>query len=168
MKLKPIVIIIFLLAMLLSSGCDNSMKQAKARSQTHATNRVDERHRLAMADSRALTPVRLIVKEVLLWGLMSSGVAFMIGGVISAIYFLTGMAFYSVRNRRVQQIGLDVATRQYPLLMYGNGRRVFNPNTGERLRLSESSVAELPRIAAQTQVQLAGLQPPIDKIINGN
>jgi hypothetical protein len=67
------------------------------------------------------------------------------------------MSFYGVRHRRAQQIPLDVATRQYPLLIYGNGRRVLNPNNGERLLLSEVSGADLTRIEANTKVQLAGL-----------
>lgn len=161
--MRQVLVLIIAASILL--GCDNSMKQAKANRIWQATKRVDERHNLAMADSETLTPTRLIVKEVLLWTLMTSGAAFMIGGVIFAIYFLAGMSFYGVRHKRTQQIGLDITTRQYPLLMYGNGRRVFNPNTGERSLLSDVSAAELPRIEASTRVQLAGL---IDesKIIN--
>jgi uncharacterized protein YceK len=160
------ITVIIVLAILLT-GCDNSIKHAKARNQHHATNRADDRHDLAMADSAALTPVRLIVKEFLLWSLMVSGIALMVGGVASAIYFLVGMSFYSIRHKRAQQIPLDIATRQYPLLLYGNGRRIFNPNNGERLLLTDVSEAELPRIEASTKVQLAGLITDNSKIING-
>jgi uncharacterized protein YceK len=161
---KTIVIIIIVI---LLSGCDNSMKQAKARSRNAATNRANDKHNAAMADSRALTPVRLIVKEVLLWALMVSGVALVISGAGSAAWLMIGYSINFIRHQRTQQIPLDISTRQYPLLMYGNGRRAFNPNNGERLLLSDVSSADLPRIEATTKVQLAGLVTDNSKIING-
>lgn len=158
---------ILLLAILLM-GCDNSVKHAKANSIRQATNRTNDKHNLAMADSKALAPVRLIVKEVLLWSLMVGGLVIITSSAGATSYFLLGYAVTFISHRRShQQIALDVVTRQYPLLMYGNGRRVFNPNNGERLRLSDVSSAELPRIEAQTKVQLAGLITDNSKIING-
>jgi hypothetical protein len=121
-----------------------------------------------MADSRALTPVRLATKETLYWSLMISGSLAIVGGGCALTWFMIGNSINHVRNNRIQRVALDVQTRQYPLLVYGpNGDRAFNPNTGERLLLSEVSEAQLPRIKASTQVQLAGLISDSSKIING-
>lgn len=163
-------LIIILIALTLLVGCDNSVKHAKANSVRQATNRANDRHNLAMTDSQALAPVRLIAKEVLLWSLMAGGGAVILGGGIALTYFFVGAAVYAVRDKRIQQIPLSIETRQYPVLVYGNGRRSLNLNNGERLRLSETSEANLPRIEATTRVQLQGLKGLItdnSKIING-
>lgn len=157
---KLIVILIFFFAL---TGCNNSVKDARAYGMRQATGRTNDNHNLAMADSEALTPTRLMVKEVLLWSLMFGGVIVIITTTGVYGYFAVGMAINRVR---FWYVPLDTATRQYPLLLYGNGRRVFNPNNGERLLLSEVSEAQLERIEAATRVQMAGLLSDGSKIIN--
>lgn len=155
----------WIVVMVLLLGCNNSIKDAKARSIRQATNRVDDKHELAMADSQALTPTRLMVKDIALWVLMAGGVVVIVSGAGSLAYFFAGASFYTIRNMRIQQIPLDEATRQYPVLIYGNGRRSWNLNSGELKRLSDVSEADPMRIEASTKVQLAGLLP--GKIIDG-
>ena len=158
--------VFILIIFVMLTGC-TEIRYAKANDLRQATKRADDKHDLRMNDSRALTPVRLAVKEVLLWSLMVGGVAVIISMVGAISYSLVGAAVNFVRDKRIQQIPLDVATRQYPLLLYGNGRRVFNPNTGERLLLSDVSEADLLRIEAATRVQLAGLITDNSKVVNG-
>lgn len=163
MKKLAVILVLFILL----TGCDNSIKHAKANRIRQATNRANDRHDIEMADSRALTPVRLRVKEVLLWSLMGSGMLVLISFSGAFAYFTIGASYYVIRDMRVQQIPLDVATRQYPLLIYGNGRRSFNPNNEERLRLSDGSAADPLRVKASNEVQLAGLISDGSKVING-
>lgn len=166
--MKYSTIIAILLILFLLSGCKNSMKEAKATEVRHETKRRDDIHNIKMADSRALTPIRLATKEVLWWSLRISGSVVIVGGGGALVWLMIGGSINTVRHQRIHKIPLDVTTRQYPLLVYGNGRRAFNPNTGERLLLSEVSEAHGPRIKSITQVQLAGLLTLTDnsKIIN--
>lgn len=164
-KVKKLIIICAVFFLL--TGCDNSMQKARARNLRAATNRADDRHDLRMDDSYALTPVRLIVKEVLWWSLMVSGVLVLVSFAGAFSYFTIGASYYTIRDMKTQKVPLDTDTRQYPLLLYGNGRRVFNPNNGERLLLSDVSEADLPRIEAATQVQLVGLLSDGSKVVNG-
>jgi hypothetical protein len=166
-KTKKISLILIIVTIILLTGCNNSVKDAKANAIRQQTRRTNDKHSLAMADSKALTSTRLIVKEILLWSLMVGGVVVVISGAGGLAWLFVGGSVNIIRHQRTQQIPLDMTTRQYPLLMYGNGRRVFNPNNGERLLLSEVSDADLPRIEAQTKVQLAGLITDNSKIING-
>lgn len=161
--MKRLVFIVVIISLL--TGCNNSVKNARANSIRQSTNRTNDKHDLAMADSRSLTSVRLIVKEVLLWSVMGGALAIILSFAGSFAYLVAGTSFYFVRDRKTQQIPLNPQTRQYPLLMYGNGRRIFNPNNGERLLLSDVSSADLPRIEAATRVQLAGLITDNSKII---
>lgn len=162
---RHLLFLLIVLALLVV-GCNSSVKDARARGLRHSTDRADDRHNLKMDDSRALTPVRLIVKEVLLWSLMVGGAMVFLGGGFSLAYVFVGASFYAIRDMGIQQIALDEKTRQYPVIIYGNGRRIFNLNTGERLLLSETSEAHDPRIEAATRVQLAGLLADGSKIVN--
>lgn len=149
------------------SGCKNSMKEARAAEARAETRRRNDIHNAKMADTKSLTPVRLATKETLYWSLMVGGSVVIIGGSTALTWLMIGASFNFVRHQRIKQIPLDVATRQFPLLIYGNGRRAFNPNNGERVLLTEKSEAHQPRIEASTQVQLAGLIADSSKIING-
>lgn len=160
-------LIVILAIFILLTGCDNSIKHAKANRIRAATNRANDRHDLEMSDSRALTPVRLIVKEILLWSLMGSGALVLVSFGVAFSYFTIGASYYVIRDMKIQQIPLDVATRQYPLLIYGNGRRSLDPNNGERLRLTDVSKADPLRIETTARVQLAGLISDGSKIMNG-
>jgi hypothetical protein len=163
-------LIIIAITILLLTGCKNSMKEARAAEVRAQTKRANEIHAANMADRQAMTPVRLVVKDTLYYSLMIGGVVLIIGTSGALTWLFIGTA---VNRVRFHQIPLDVATRQYPLLMYGNGRRVFNPNTGERLLLAETSTIEPNRIEASTKVQVAGLlatnhaDDSTIKIING-
>jgi hypothetical protein len=159
--------LLVLIIVILLTGCNNSIKDAKANSIRQQTRRANDKHNSAMADSRALATTRIVVKEVLLWSLMVGGVIVVISGAGGLAWLFVGGSVNIIRHQRTQQIALDVATRQYPLLVYGNGRRIFNPNNGERLLLSDVSTADLPRIEASTKVQLAGLITDNSTIING-
>ena len=163
---KHLIAILLVVADIIS-GCKNSMKEARAAEVRAKTNRRNNIHDQKMADTKALTPIRLATKEALYWSLMVGGSVVIVSGGGALAWLMIGGSINSVRHSRAQQIPLDVATRQYPLLVYGNGRRLFNPNNGERLLLSEVSEACLPRIQASKQVQLAGLITDGRKIING-
>lgn len=150
--------ILIIVSMIMLTGCAE-IRYAKANSIRATTNRANDKHDLRMDDSRALTPVRLAVAEALLWTLMVGGVVVIVSAAGAISYSMAGASFYFIRDKRTQQVPLDTATRQYPLLLYGNSRRAFNPNTGERLLLSDANEADLLRIEASTKVQLAGLLP---------
>lgn len=166
--MKRLLILVF--AVILLTGCKNSMKDAKAAEVRAETRRRNEIHAAKMADSRALMPVRLATKKTLYWSLMIGGMVVVVSGAGALAWLMVGGSVNIIRHQRTRQIPLDVATRQYPLLVYGppNGRRAFNPNNGERLLLSECAEASLPRIEASAKVQLAGLiTAGNSKIING-
>lgn len=171
-------LVFILLISILLVGCKNSMKEARAADLRARTKRTNDMHDVKMAEKRALMPVRLAVKEVLWWTAMGVGVFVLISsgvgfGVGSTLVFVGG-SIGMVQRIQVQRIPLNKETRQYDLLIYGPaGRRRFrNPNTGESKRLSEASPAEVARIKASTQVQLAGVElagliTDGSKIING-
>jgi hypothetical protein len=147
-------LIIIAIAILLLTGCKNSMRDARAAEVRARTKAANEIHAANMADRQAMTPIRLTVKTTLYYSVMI-GVAVLIVGTGGALTWLfIGTA---VNRVRFHQVPLDVATRQYPLLMYGNGRRIFNPNTGERLLLSETSQTNRQLAAGSQTVQLAGI-----------
>lgn len=146
---------IILIAIILLSGCDNSMKKARARALNHATQRKDDIHHQRMVEKRKTEPLRLMIAEVFYNTL---AVIIMVGGAMSTvafIYFLFGWVYHKVQGFRFRQIPLDEATKQYPLLLYGGGQLAFNPNNGELKRLDETSNADTARIAETTKVQIA-------------
>lgn len=165
--MRKLIFIVSISILFLLSGCKNNLRDARAAEVRAQTRRTNDKHELAMADSQALTSVRLATKEGLLWLLMISSSVVVVAGAGSLVWLMVGGSVNTIRHQRTQQVPLDVATRQYPLLIYGNGRRVFNPNNGERLLLSECAEAGLLRVEASTQVQLAGLIADGSKIING-
>lgn len=151
-KLFIILVMFFFL-----TGCENSMKKARARALNHATQRKDDIHRQKMKEKEKTEPLRLMIAEVFYNTLAI--IIMVVGalGTMAFIYFLFGWAYHKVQGFRFRQIPLDETTKQYPLLLYGGGQFVFNPNNGELKRLSETSVAGNRRVAASTNVQIAGL-----------
>jgi hypothetical protein len=150
-------LLIIVLATVLLTGCKNSMKEARAAEVRAETRRRNEIHAAKMAERRATANVRLATLDTFYYSLAVSSMVVIVGGGLALSWLMVGSSVNHVKHRRIMRVPLDVETRQYPLLVYGNGRRVFNPNNGERLLLSELSGAELPRIEASTKVQLAGL-----------
>jgi hypothetical protein len=150
------VLVAVLVAVLLT-GCRNSMKEARAAGVRAETRRRNEIHAMKMAERRATANVRLATMDAFYYSLAVSGSVVIVGGGCALTWLMIGGSINHVKHRRVMRVPLDPVTRQYPLLVYGNGRRVFNPNNGERLLLSEISEAGLPRIEATAKVQLAGL-----------
>jgi len=149
-------IMLLALTLIILTGCNSSVKNAKAEAIRHQTDRADDWHIARLEESEALMPVRIMVKEVLWYTGMVSGILLLLGSGLAGGWWMVGT---SVNRVKFHRVSLDVQTRQYPLLVYGNGRRVFNPNTGERLLLAENSEASLTRIEASTKVQLAGMLP---------
>ncbi len=154
---KPFIIGLVTFVLVVTSGCDNSMKAARARALNHKTDQLDDIHRQKMIEKRKTEPLRLMIAEIfyntLAVIIMVAGTA----GTGAFIYFLFGWVYHKVQGFRFRQISLDEATKQYPLLLYGGGQFVFNPNNGELKRLSETSGADVARIEATAKVQVAGL-----------
>jgi hypothetical protein len=148
-------LIIIVVVILFLAGCKNSsMKEARAAEVRARTKAANEIHTANMADRQAMTPVRLTVKTTLYYSVMVGGIVLIVGTSGALTWLFVGSAINRVR---FHQIPLDVATRQYPLLTYGNGRRAFNPNTGERLVLAETSPTDSQLTAGSQTVQLAGI-----------
>jgi hypothetical protein len=152
LEVKKLIIIAVVILFL--AGCKNSMKEARAAEVRARTKRANEIHALNMAEKRATIPVRLAVKDTLYYSLMVGGVVLIIGTSGALTWLFIGSA---VNRVRFHQVPLDQVTRQYPLMIYGNGRRAFNPNTGERLLLAETSQTDRQLTAGSQTIQLAGI-----------
>ncbi|KKN24823.1 hypothetical protein LCGC14_0891150 [marine sediment metagenome] len=160
-------LLVVLIAIILLTGCDNSMKAARARALNYETDQLDDIHQQKMREKRRTEPLRLMIAEV---SYNTLAVIIMVGataGTMAFIYFLLGWAYHKVQGFRFRQISLDKTTKQYPLLLYGGGQFVFNPNNGELKRLSETSVADQRRIEATAKVQIAGLLADHSQIERG-
>lgn len=155
-----------LIVFLLLSGC-KEQRQAKAYEINSATNRKNDLHDSQMADRRALAPVRLIVMEVTLWSLMIGGTLIIGAGAIGGSWYIVGSAFNHLEKQSIIRIPLDPETRQFDLVIYANGRRAFNPNTGQRLLLSEASAPDRQLVEGSHAVQLAGAAKEKGRIIDG-
>lgn len=150
-------LLVLLIAVALLTGCDNSMKAARARALNHKTDRLDDIHEQKMGEKERTEPLRLMIAEVFYNTLAVIIMVVSTAGTMAFIYFLFGWAYHKVQGFRFRQIPLSETTKQYPLLLYGGGQFVFNPNSGELKRLSETSIADQRRIVASTKVQIAGL-----------
>lgn len=160
-------IAIILITLILLSGCDNSMKKARAHALNRETQRKDDIHRQKMIEKEKTEPLRLMIAEVFYNTL--AVIIMVVGalGTIAFIYFLFGWVYHKVQSFRFRRIPLDETTKQYPLLLYGGGQFVFNPNNGELKRLDEVSLADQRRITTVEKVQVAGLLAENSRIIEG-
>jgi len=150
---------ILIIAIILLTGCDNSMKRARAADLRARTRRANDIHQARMADRRATTQIRLMALDVGYYALMVSGLVVIIGTGFAGSWLVIGSSIGIVQRVQVHRIRLDPMTKQYDALLYGpaSERRFLNPNTGEQRRLSETNVADQRRIEATAKVQIAGL-----------
>ena len=156
-RIKKLSIILVMVIFL--SGCENSMKSARARALNHEIQRKDDLHQAKMRDRRATTEIRLMTIDVAYYALMVSGPVVIVGVGFAVSWLVIGGSIGLVQRIQVHRIRLDSVTKQYDTLLYGpsSERRFLNPNTGEQRLLNETNEANTARIEATAKVQIAGL-----------
>ena len=150
---------IILIAIILLTGCDNSMKAARARALNHKTDQLDDIHDEKMRDKRATREIRLMTIDVAYYALMVSELIVIVGSGLALTWLIIGGSIGLVQRVQVHRIRLDPVTRQYDTILSGppGSRRSLNLNTGERLLLPKTGIAEAARVQESTRVQVAGL-----------
>jgi hypothetical protein len=149
--------ILFIILFILLSGCNSSMKSARARDLRAKTDRANDIHNAAMAEREALTPARLAAKENLILTGAIAGVVLILVLAGSGSYFIVGFSVAKVRQVNLMLIPLDKATRQYPLVI-SNGNRAYLPNTGERNDLRQNQLPYPELVNGSHAVQLSGVR----------
>lgn len=155
-KIKKLFILLVMFFLL--TGCDNSMKAARARALNHKTDQLDDIHEEKMRDRRATREIRLMTIDVAYYALMVSGLVVIVGTGFAFSWLVIGGSIGLVQRIQVHRIRLDSVTKQYDALLYGpsSERRFLNPNTGEQRLLNETNEANAARIEATAKVQIAG------------
>ena len=152
-------LLVLILAIILLTGCDNSMKAARARALNHKTDQLDDIHEEKMRVKRETREIRLMTLDVGYYALMVSGVVVIVGSGLAITWLVIGGSIGLVQRVQVHRIRLDPMTKQYDALLYGpaSGRRFLNLNTGEQRLLNDRAEADVARIEATAKVQIAGL-----------
>lgn len=152
-------LLIILIAIILLTGCKNSMKEARASDLRARTRRANDIHQAKMADRRATTQIRLMAVDVGYYALMVSGLVVIVGIGFAITWLVVGSSIGVVQRVQVHRIRLDPVTRQYDALLYGPSRerQFLNLNNGAQRLLSETNEADVAQIAEATKVQIAGL-----------
>jgi hypothetical protein len=115
-----------------------------------------ERGYAARGSARIFAVQMIVIASGLAGSLVLVGVA--VGVVLAAVG--AGRAAAEGAMLRARVIGLDRATRLYPVILHYAGRGRFtlaNPNTGEVIGLDTRMAADREQLRSAGQVQLAGV-----------
>lgn len=123
-----------------------------------------DQHNLEMAEKQATEPYRIAAIQNawywISWFAIFAGSVSILALAISGSWWMIGTSRARVIQAKVnaQTIQLDRVTRQYPLLPYEiNGTvRIFNPNNGQIVWLSDKQEPIPQMITASAATQLAG------------
>lgn len=149
-------IFLILVFSLIVTGCTD-IRRARANDIHARTKRANDWHNQQMSDNKALEEDRLYIKATLMWTGAIGGIIVIMGTAAGWVYYLGGWAIAKARHASFLQVPLDTDTHQYPLLIYGNGRRALNPNTGQRFLL-DTVAPPHPQLTAGSQaVQIGGV-----------
>lgn len=154
-----LTILLLLLTLILLTGCTET-RQADADRTRAATRRTNELHAQRLSDNEATEDTRRMTKTILLWAGAIGGAVIILAGSVAGSWALIGFSLSWVRQRtNVQQIALAESTRQYPLIIYRN-QRAYNPNTGQILRLDNSTGPHMSLTAISGQAIVSGVNSP--------
>lgn len=154
MKKTVLLILLFILL----SGCENSMKNARANDLRAKTDRANDLHNARMAEWGAMTSTRLAAKKKLTSVSVLGGVLLIAAFTVSGSYYMFSVSIVKARQVGIMRVPLDRHTRQYPLLV--SGSKAYNPNTLANSDLGQTQWPYPDALEGSYRVQMIGAGEP--------
>lgn len=154
--MKHLAAVLICISILLS-GCGD-IRKARARAIDAETRRNNEIHQWSMGLREGFEPFIYVLGII---GTAAIGLV-MVSASGAGSFYLVGSAYWKVKRAQLQfaEFRADRNTGLFPVIIYADGRRMIDPNTGEITKLlADPYQASDTRILARTKVQVAGLLP---------